>query len=331
MSNLSFDEYKNFFTQLFDNRLPDDEAIAFLTRLYEEGESPSAIASGAMLMRERSIKLPISDDLANIAIDNCGTGGDRSGSFNISTTVSLLLASCGSYVAKHGNRSVTSKSGSADMLEALGVNLNLEPKMQVAMLEEANFCFMFAQNHHPAMKHIMPIRKAIPHRTIFNILGPLTNPAGVSKQLIGVFEPSFVEKIALALDMLDTQKAMVVSSFDGMDEASIADKSFVASLEGKKIETFEVEPKAFNLQGNFEAIKGGDAKENARITHAILNGELEGAKKDIVLLNCALALMVDGKVEDIPSGIAMANEAIKSKRAKETLKKIVSISNRLKG
>ena len=185
-----FNTAKMKFDDIFENRLPEDEVREFLIELYERGETSAEIAGAASAMRDHLIPLPIHYDLKEKIIDNCGTGGDKSNSFNISTTVSILLASCGSYVAKHGNRSITSKSGSADMLEALNIKLDLSLENSAKMLEDTGFTFMFAQNHHPAMKYIMPIRKSIPHRTIFNILGPLSNPATVSKQLIGVFDQS---------------------------------------------------------------------------------------------------------------------------------------------
>ena len=184
---------KKEFEKLFANELATEDARELLIKLYKKGETSEDIATVASIMREHSIKLPISKELQEKSIDIVGTGGDKSGSFNISTTVSLLLASLGSVVAKHGNRSITSNSGSADVLETLGVNLNLTPTQQLRMLEETGFCFIFAMNHHPAMKHIMPIRKSIDHRTIFNILGPLTNPAGAKKYLLGVFSPVYIE------------------------------------------------------------------------------------------------------------------------------------------
>ena len=181
---MTYQEAVDKFSLLFENKMSEEEAKKFLIDMYEKGESSAEIAAAAKVMREHSIKLPIPEDLREKLIDNCGTGGDKSNTFNISTTTSLVLASGGCYVAKHGNRSITSKSGSADMLEALGINLNLKVSEQVKMLEDTGFCFIFAQNHHPAMRYITPIRKSLPHRTIFNILGPLTNPAGVKKQLI---------------------------------------------------------------------------------------------------------------------------------------------------
>ena len=321
---------KEMFEKLFNNELSEDEARDFLVELYKKGESSSDIANAASVMREHSIKLPVSKELQEELIDIVGTGGDKSGSFNISTTVSLLLAAVGSKVAKHGNRSITSNSGSADVLEALGINLNLDPAKQVRMLEEVGFTFIFAINHHPAMKHIMPIRKSLTHRTIFNILGPLTNPAGAKKYLLGVFSPDFIEKIANALLELDVTRAYVVSSQDGMDEISISAPTEFAYVEAGKVSKGIINPEnhGFKLAPK-EAILGGDAKENAKITLDILNGKEQGAKRDVVLLNGAYALFTDGKARDIKEAIEILDYTIASKKAIEHLEKIIEVSNSL--
>ena len=316
---------KQKFEKLFNNEMSVEEARAFLVKLYEKGETPGEIATAASIMREHSIRLPISKELQEKAIDVVGTGGDKIGSFNISTTVSIVLASGGCYVAKHGNRSITSKSGSADMLEALGINLNLKPVEQVKMLEDTGFCFIFAQNHHPAMKYIMPIRKSLTHRTIFNILGPLTNPAGVTKQLIGVFSPDYVEKLIDALVMLDSKKAMVVSSLDGMDEISIEANTRAAFYDGVRVKEMIINPNDYNLAGKKENLIGGDAKENAKITLSILDGE-RSDRRNIVVLNAAAGFMVDGKVDDLRSGIEMAEYLLDSGKAKEKLQEIIKVS-----
>jgi len=323
MAKLKFDD-------IFENRLPEEEVREYLIELYERGETAAEIAAAASAMRDHLIPLPVHYDLKEKLIDNCGTGGDKSNSFNISTTVSILLSACGCYVAKHGNRSITSKSGSADMLEELGIHLNISPENSVKMLEDAGFCFMFAQNHHPAMKYIMPIRKSIPHRTIFNILGPLSNPASVSKQLIGVFDKSYINKIATALDLLDAKKSIVVSSNDGMDEISISDISYATSLTNGKIEDFEIDPESFGLKlAAKEEIIGGNAKENAMTTRGILNNEIKGARLDVVLINAAAALVVDDKARDIKEGIEIARDAIESLKAKIKLEELINISSKL--
>ena len=321
---------KNMFDLIFENALPADDVRAFLIELYNRGESAEEIAQAVTAMRNHSIKLPISNDLQEKAIDIVGTGGDKSYSFNISSTVALLLASCGSFVAKHGNKSITSKSGSADMLEALGINLNLSINAQVKMFEECGFVFMYAVNHHPAMKYIMPIRKSIPHRTIFNILGPLTNPSGAKKLFMGVYEHGFIDRIANAVLRLDIDKALIVSSNDGMDEVSLSDITFASKIENNQMQNFIINPKDFGFDlCSKDDIIGGEGEENAKITTAILNGQMQGPKKDIVLLNAGAALVVDGKAENIADGILMANEAIVSGKAAQKLTQIIKISNSL--
>jgi len=322
-------EAKEKFEKLFKNEMSEAEARDFLVSLYEKGETSAEIAAAAEVMREHSVKLPVSEELREKLIDIVGTGGDKSNSFNISSTTALLLSAAGSFVAKHGNRSITSKSGSADMLEALGINLNLSPENQVKMLEEVGFTFIFAINHHPAMKHIMPIRKSIPHRTIFNILGPLTNPAEAKKYLLGVFSPDFIEPIANALTLMDISKALVVSSLDGMDEISISAPTKAIYYDGMRIRDMEIRPDSFGMVGKKEDLIGGDAKENAKITRGILSGEIKGSKRDAVLLNAAAALFVDGKANSIEEGIKLAAEVIDSGKAIAHLEKIVEISQKL--
>lgn len=325
-----FNSAKLKFDDIFENRLPEQEVKDYLIELYERGEDAAEIAGAASAMRDHLIPLPVHYDLKEKLIDNCGTGGDKSNSFNVSTTVSILLSACDCYVAKHGNRSITSKSGSADMLEALGINLEMTLENSAKMLEDAGFCFMFAQKHHPAMKHIMPIRKSIPHRTIFNILGPLSNPATVSKQLIGVFDKSFINKIAYALDMLDTKRSIIVSSKDGMDEISISDITYATSLYNGKVDDFEINPENYGLKlAPKEEIVGGDAIFNAQITKDILSNKTSGAKLDIVLINAAAALIVDEKARDFQDGIEIARDAILSGKAKTKLEEIIKISNQL--
>ena len=318
------------FEKLFRGELNRDEAREFLIELYRVGESGKDIAIASSIMRKYSIKLPISKELQNRAIDIVGTGGDKSGTFNISTTVSLLLSSIGSIVAKHGNRSITSKSGSADLLEALGINLNLSPDKQVKMLEETGFTFIFAINHHPAMKYIMPIRKSIEHRTIFNILGPLTNPAGAKKYLLGVFSSDYIEKMAQALVELDTERAFVVSSHDGMDEISLSTVTDFAYIEDKRVSKGVIDPEEFGFKlAPKKAILGGDAVYNARITRDIFSNSATDAQRDIVILNGGYGLFTDGKARDMQEAFEMVREAIESKRALKHLESIVKVSNKL--
>ncbi|NPA11639.1 MAG: anthranilate phosphoribosyltransferase [Epsilonproteobacteria bacterium] len=326
---MDYNQAKEQFIRLFKNEMSQEEAKEFLISLYEKGETPAEIAAAAEVMREFSIKLPVSEELRDKLIDVVGTGGDKSNSFNISSTTALLISSIGSYVAKHGNRSITSKSGSADMLEALGINLNLSPQNQVKMLEEVGFTFIFAINHHPAMKHIMPIRKSLPHRSIFNILGPLTNPAGAKKYLLGVFSVDFIEPVAQALLLMDIKRAMVLSSEDGMDEISAAAPTMAKYYDGVRIRDMKIDPKTYGIFAKKEDLIGGDAATNAKITRGILSGEIKDAKRDAVLLNAGAALMVDGKANSIQEGMEIAKEAIDSKKAINHLEKIIEVSNKL--
>ncbi len=323
-----FNKARLKFDDIFENRLDAEDVRKYLIELYERGETAQEIAAAATAMRDHMVPLNIEQSLQEKLIDNCGTGGDKSFSFNISTTVSILLAACGCSVAKHGNRSITSNSGSADMLEQLGINLTLTIPKQIEMLKQTGFVFMFAINHHPAMKHIMPIRKSIDHRTIFNILGPLSNPASVHKQLIGVFSKEYVPKIAEALTMLNTKRAMVVSSADGMDEISISDVTHCAFVERGQYNEFVLDPREYGFEFYPKSeIIGGDATQNAKITKGILDGSIDGAKKDIVILNAAAALLVDNKVNSTEEGIAMAREVIESGKALEKLNQIIKVSN----
>ena len=325
-----FNAAKLKFDDIFENRLSQFEIREYLLELYERGETAAEIAGAASAMRDHLIPLPIHEDLRAKAIDVVGTGGDKSYSFNISSTVSILLAACGCYVAKHGNRSVTSKSGSADMLEVLGINLNLDLESTAKMLEETGFAFMFANNHHPAMKYITPVRKTIPHRTIMNILGPLCNPAGVTKQVIGVFDKSYINRIAAALDMLDTKIAMILSSNDVMDEISVSDITYATLLINGKITDIEINPENYGIPlASKDDIMGEGPEFNAKLTSDILSKKIVGAKLDIVLINTAAALIIDEKARDFKDGIDMAKAAIISGAAKEKLEQIIQVSNRL--
>ena len=325
-----FLETKAKFDEIFENKLSQEEIRDYFLELYNRGETASEFAGAASSMRDFMIPLPINEELRKKSIDIVGTGGDKSYSFNISSTVSILMASMGSYVAKHGNRSVTSKSGSADMLEALGINLNLSLEDSAKMLEETGFGFMFAANHHPAMKYITPVRKTIDHRTIMNIIGPLCNPAGVEKQVLGVFHKDFINKIATALDMLDCKRAMVLSSADGMDEISISSITYATLLENGKQTDLEINPENYGLKlAPKNDIVGEGPEVNAQITKDILCGKEKGAKLDIVLINAAAALVVDEKARDIKEGIEKSREAINSGLAKRKLEEIVKFSQRL--
>lgn len=319
------------FTQLFNHELSDSEMREFLLSVkLDKDTSVESIATAAEVMRANAIKLPISKELQAQALDVVGTGGDKIGSFNISSTVALLVASCGSVVAKHGSRSVTSKSGSADMFESLGVRLDLSIEQSARLLEESGFTFMFAANHHPAMKFIMPVRKTIEDKTIFNILGPLTNPAGTQKSLLGVYDKVFVPKMLEALKINGAKSAIVVSSKEGMDEISISDITYAAQLKDGVVSEFEIDPQEYGIKrAPLKAIIGGDAKENAHILYNIFDDNASDAQRDVVLINAATALMVDGLARDIQDGLEMAREALANNRAKKKLNQIIKISNQL--
>ena len=324
---MTYQEAYAKFDALFENKLSTEEAAQFLVELYERGESFEEIAAAANVMREHSVKLDIPESLKAEIIDIVGTGGDKSGTFNISTTTSIVLASLGCKVAKHGSGSATSLSGSADVLKSLGLNLTLSPEKQVKMLEECGFVFMFAMNHHPCMKHIMPIRRSLSHRTIFNMLGPLANPAGAQKQMVGVFHVDYIERFSKALRALGTTKSIVLSSLDGLDEVSICSPTRYTLIENQTIHEGEIDPQVYGFKlAPLEAIKGGESVQNAEITRAILRGDEEGAKHDIVLLNGACALMVDGKARDMQEGLEMMQYAIESKKAWDKLGEIIKLS-----
>ena len=328
---MNYDQAFSAFTTLFDHKMSDTEMREFLVSMTLNEATPvEVIAAAATVMRSNAITLPVADELRPELLDVVGTGGDKIGSFNISSTVALLCASMGSYVAKHGSRSITSKSGSADMFESLGVRLDLDIQQSAKLLEESGFTFMFAQNHHPAMKFIMPVRKSIPDKTIFNILGPLTNPAGVQKIMLGVFDKAFVPKLAEALKINSVKSAMVVSSRERMDEISISDISYAARVNGGTIDEYTINPTAYGIaQQPLASIVGGDANENAQILHNIFNNCATDAQRDIVLINAANAFIVDGKARDIQDGLEIAKEALLSGKAKEKIAQIIKVSQKL--
>ena len=325
---MNYEDARTVFERLFAHEMDDAQMREFLVSMRLDDSTPvEAIAAAASVMRSHAIALPVAEELRPRLLDVVGTGGDKIGSFNISSTVALLCASAGAFVAKHGSRSVTSKSGSADMFECLGIRLDLDIQQSARLLEETGFTFMFAQNHHPAMKFIMPVRKSISEKTIFNVLGPLTNPAGVQKTMLGVFDKSFVPKIAEALKLNGSTSALVVSSREHMDEVSISDITYAARLGENRIKEFEIDPMAYGIKrAPLEAIVGGDAKVNAQILYDIFNNTAQQAQKDIVLINAACSLMVEGMARDIQDGLEIANEAILSGKAKARLEKIIKVS-----
>lgn len=328
---MNFNTAKETFEELFNHQMSDDAMRDLLTSIdLDERISVEVLAAAAYVMRTHAVSLDVDASLQDKIIDVVGTGGDKIGSFNISSTVALLCAAAGCYVAKHGSRSVTSKSGSADMFEVLGIRLDLSLEATRRLLEETGFTFMFAANHHPAMKFIMPIRKSIPDKTIFNILGPLTNPAHTKKTMLGVFDKALVPKITEALRINETKSSLVVSSRERMDEISISDISYAARLLEGDITEFEIDPENYGIKrAPLSAIVGGDALENAQITLNVFDDEATSAQRDIVLINTAAALVVDGMARDFQEGLEIARETIKSKKATKHLQKIIEVSNRL--
>jgi anthranilate phosphoribosyltransferase len=296
---------------------------AFLMGLRIRGETIDEIAGAVTTMRAKMLRVEAPED----AIDIVGTGGDSSGSYNVSTASAFVVAGCGIPVAKHGNRALTSRSGAADTLAALGVNLELTPSGISQCIKVAGIGFMFAPAHHTAMKHVGPTRVELGTRTIFNLLGPLSNPAGVKRQLLGVFAPEWTEPLAYALKDLGTDAAWVVHG-DGLDELTLTGETKVTALKDGGITTFTVTPEDAGLS-RCEALllKGGDAAHNAEALRALLGGEA-GAYRDITILNAAAALIVAGKVSDLQSGAAMAAASIDSGRANAALLALIATSNK---
>ena len=328
---MNYDEAKLAFTSLFKHEMDDAQMREFLLSVTLDEHTPvSSIAAAAEVMRDFAIPLPISTQLSSKTLDVVGTGGDKIGSFNISSTVALLVSACGSTVAKHGSGSITSKSGSADLFREIGLRLDLSLTNSARLLEESGFTFMFAGNHHPAMRFIVPVRKSISDKTIFNVLGPLTNPAGAKKSLLGVFDKAFVPKMAEVLKINGATSTMVVSSAEGMDEISISDVTYASLLRDGEIREFVLDPTEYGIKRvPLKAIIGGDSKHNAQILYNIFDSKASDAQRDIVLINAAAALMVDGVVRDIQDGLEMARETIRKGLAKEKLKQIIEISNKL--
>lgn len=297
---------------------------AFLTGLRLRGETVEEISGAVATMRARMTPVEAPGD----AIDVVGTGGDSSGSYNISTASAFVVAGAGVPVAKHGNRALSSKSGAADTLAALGVNIELAPDRIADCIREAGIGFMFAPMHHAAMKHVGPARAELGFRTVFNLIGPLSNPAGVQRYLLGVFSPDWVEPLACVLAGLSAQRAWVVHGDGGLDEISPTGDTKVASLENGTVTTFTIGPADAGLSVSpIEAIKGGDAAHNAAALRRLLGGE-SGAFRDTVLLNAGAALVVADLASDIADGARLAAEAIDSGKAHERLERLVAVSNR---
>ncbi|MFN3480239.1 MAG: anthranilate phosphoribosyltransferase [Thermodesulfovibrionales bacterium] len=323
--NLSETEMAECMREIMEGRATDAQIGAFLTALRIKGETVDEITAAARIMREKATRIRSPEGV----IDTCGTGGDMSHTFNISTATAIVVAAAGVPIAKHGNRSVSSRSGSADVLEALGVKIDLPPEKVERCLFETGFGFLFAPLFHPAMKYAIGPRREIGVRTIFNILGPLTNPAGAKRQILGVFADRLTEPLAEVLGNLGAEDVMVVHGEDGLDEITISDGTRVSRFRHGRVETSYLSPEDFGLgRSPLSSIVGGDKDENAKILMEILKGE-KGPKRDIVLINSAAALVVAGKTDDFKEGVMIAAEAIDSGRAMKKLEEVIKVSNSL--
>ncbi len=323
-NDLDRDTARAVMDQIMSGNATDAQIGGFLIALRCKGETVDEIAGFAEVMREKAT--PIEGGKGTL-VDTCGTGGDGSGTFNISTTVAFVAAGAGLTVAKHGNRAMSSQCGSADVLQALGVNVEAGPEQVSRCLDQAGIGFLFAPMLHGAMKHAIGPRKELATRTVFNVLGPLTNPAGARRQLLGVYDTALTEKLAGVLGALGSERAFVVHGSDGLDEITSTGPSTVTELNGGKLETYEVQPSDFGFNvATAEDLKGGSATENAKILSSVLDGD-SGAAREIVVMNAAAAVAAGGLAGDLVQGAAVAAEAIDSGKAKAALETLVSVSN----
>jgi anthranilate phosphoribosyltransferase len=298
---------------LMDGNMSQLQAAALLSSLRTRGETVEEITGFAEAMRARSVKVPFKHE--GILLDTCSTGGTGINTINIGTTSMFVIAAAGVNIAKHGNRAVTRRSSSADTLEALGVRLEQTPEQLSAALEKVGIAFLFARSHHPAMKFVAPIRAELKARTVFNILGPLTNPAGANRQVLGVFSPKFVEPLAGVLQALGTQRALVVHG-DGMDDLTVSGETYITEASGDELKSYTLTPEEVGLRRyRRDDLLGGDGAENAQILREILAGNIQGAKRDVVLLNAGAGLYVSDKASSIKEGVNLARDLIDSGKA----------------
>jgi anthranilate phosphoribosyltransferase len=324
-TNLTEAEAEAVMREIMQGEATDAQIAAYITALRMKGETVEEITGSARVMREKAV--PIKLD-AKYQVDTCGTGGDMAHTFNISTTAAFVVAGAGVTVAKHGNRSVSSKSGSADVLQALGVNIDIPSHRVEECMQEVGIAFLFAPMMHLAMKYAIGPRREIGIRTIFNVLGPLTNPAKVTSQIMGVYAEELTGPLAQALGNLGANHAFVVHGMDGLDEITITDKTKVSEFRDGKVKDHFIHPSDFGMQaGKAAELKGGDAKENAVITLDILKGE-QGPRRDIVLLNAAAGLVASGRASDFKDGIRLAAEAIDSSSAMKKLEQLKAFTNK---
>ena len=321
--DLTFDEARDVMDSIMSGECSPTLISSYLTALTVKGETVDEIAASATEMRAHGLRLP--GDHSG-ALEIVGTGGDRSGSFNISTTSAFVVAACGVPVAKHGNRAASSRCGAADVLEALGARIDIPPEDTQRILEDCNFGFMFAQRYHSSMRHVAPIRRELGFKTIFNILGPLTNPAAAGSQLSGVYSKSMITPMARVLARMGVRNAMVVYGVDGLDEISVSDITLCTEVRDGVLRDYVISPEDFGIRRHpHDELLGGGPEENAAITRAVLSGR-EGAKRDAVLINAGAGLYTVGRVKSIDDGMEMAAQAIDSGEALRTLDRYVSLT-----
>jgi anthranilate phosphoribosyltransferase len=323
--NLSSSEMEALMTLIMTGELTSAQIASCIVAMQIKGETPDEIAAAATVMREHANKVIVDD--YKYLIDTCGTGGDSLQTFNVSTLSAIIAAAAGAKVAKHGGRSVSSKCGSADVLEALGVNVNLDHKKLGHLVDTIGIGFMFAPNYHPAMKYVAPVRKELEIRTMFNLLGPLTNPASAKRQVVGVYSKELTITFAKVLQKLGSKHVLVVHGEDGMDEISITGKTFIAELKDNVIKEYTIRPSLFKLkEGNLKDIVVEDSSHSKKMILDILNGKLS-VGRDITLLNAGAAIYVSGLANDINSGIMIAADMIDQGKGMEKLNQLITASN----
>jgi anthranilate phosphoribosyltransferase len=324
--DLSVEEAAAVLREIMEGRVTEVQTAAFLIALRTKGETVDEVAGLASTMRALATRVELGRD---DVVDTAGTGGGAP-SFNVSTTAALLAAAAGATIAKHGNRSATGRCGSADVLEALGARIDLEPAAIAECIADVGFGFMFAPMHHQATRHVIPVRRDLAVRTIFNLLGPLTNPAGATRQVIGVADPAYLETMAGALARLGSESALIVSSEDGLDELSVSAPTRVVELRSGRIDSFTLTPEEAGLErASADSLAQGDPAQNAELTRAVLTGRVDGVERALVVLNAGAALYVGGVADSIQAGVRQAEDAVATGAAAELLERYVSKTKEL--